>query len=294
MIKSMTGFGAAFGDFKGYHCRIEIKTLNNRHKEFVVRSPHQFYQVEEPVKKLLSTRIHRGRVELWIVIEEKSGAARLTLDMDAAEKVYESLQDLVDEFGLEGGVTLDHLLKFDVLTMSKGDELSQDDAELIRESVLELTVMALDQLMVMRMAEGKIMADDLFERIKTLERWLFEIKGLAIDAPLAATKRYQARLEELAETIIEPTRLAHEAAILAEKMDITEEITRFGCHVQNFKKILRDAGDPVGRRLEFLLQEMLREVNTMGSKAQSQPITDMVLNFKSELEKIREQVLNIE
>ena len=117
---------------------------------------------------------------------------------------------------------------------------------------------------------------------------------MAANAPQAATKRYQARLEELAETLLDPARLAQEAAILADKMDISEEMTRFGSHIQSFRSLLDQASEPVGRRLEFLLQEMVREANTMGSKSQSKPIADAVLNFKSELEKIREQVLNIE
>ena len=292
MIKSMTGFGTASGECQGYQCRLELKTLNNRFKEFVVRSPHQFFQVEEPIKKLVGAQIHRGRVELWIVVDDSAGpAAGLTLNLEAAREVKAHLQTLVDELGLQGGVTLEQVLKYNVLTVGKASDPGQAEAMVAQISVLASR--ALEQLLAMREAEGKVLANDLRERLKTLADWLEELKVLAANAPLAATKRYQVRLEELAETLLDPARLAQEAAICAEKMDITEEMIRFGSHIQSFQSLLDQSEEPVGRRLEFLLQEMVREANTMGSKGQSKHIADVVLNFKSELEKIREQVLNI-
>jgi uncharacterized protein (TIGR00255 family) len=145
----------------------------------------------------------------------------------------------------------------------------------------------------MRENEGAALKKDLSGRLDALEEGLKEIRLLAQNVPAIATKRYQARIEELAETVIDPGRLAQEAAILGEKMDITEEITRFGSHLKSFRALLGESA-PVGRRMEFLLQELLREANTMGSKSQALAITEVVLSFKSELEKIREQVLNIE
>jgi uncharacterized protein (TIGR00255 family) len=273
---------------------MEMKTLNNRFKEFVVRSPHQLFEVEEPVKKLVAEKISRGRIELWIIAEPLSGSLGLTLNLEAAREVKDRLQALIDELELQDEVRLDHILRFDVLTAAKAPEPAAEQSEALREGILSLAQKALEQLMAMREAEGRVLAEDLLERLKTLDKWLAELKLLAVDAPIAATKRYQARLEELAETLLDPARLAQEAAISAEKMDITEEMTRLGSHVQSFRALLGGSNEPVGRRLEFLLQEMVREVNTMGSKSQSQPIGDLVLGFKSELEKIREQALNIE
>ena len=294
MIKSMTGFGSAEGEYHGYQCRLEVKTLNNRFKEFVVRSPHQFFPVEEPIKRLMASRIHRGRVELWLLMEPQAGSSGLTLNLEAAQEVYGLLGTLQSRLGLDDPITLDHILRFNVIAPAKGPESAPIDSEEVREGVLELAGKALDQLVAMREAEGRVLAEDLAGRLGTLDAWLAELRELAVNAPIAATKRYQARLEELAETLLDPARLAQEAAISAEKMDITEEMTRFGSHIQSFQALLSQDGEPVGRRLEFLLQEMVREANTMGSKSQSKPIADMVLNFKSELEKIREQVLNIE
>jgi uncharacterized protein (TIGR00255 family) len=294
-MKSMTGFGSASGEVQGLVCRLEIKTLNNRFKEFVVRSPHLPFQIEEPVKKLISSHVHRGRVELWIQVEAAHGASGLSLDLESARAVHALLVRLQRELGLGGPITLDHVLGQNVLTAGRsGPEPALAYSDELRDGLVSLARRACAQLMAMRSAEGEVLSRDLLARLDTLDQWLEELRRLAANAPLAATKRYQARLEELAESMIDPARLAQEAAIMAERMDITEEITRFGSHVQGFKALIREGGGPVGRRLEFMLQEMVREANTMGSKCQSKPIADMVLNFKSELEKMREQVLNVE
>jgi uncharacterized protein (TIGR00255 family) len=298
MIKSMTGFGSAAGEIPGYNCRLEIKTLNNRFKEFVVRSPHLFSQWEESIKKLISSRVHRGRVEVWVQLEEiEDKSAGLVLNLEVAQEAYDLMVKLKDQLGLEDEVGLEHLLRFGAITSEKTsgciDKKNPVNDALV-EALLALTSQALDQLVSMRENEGSVLADDLSGRLDILNDWLSELKRMASSAPTAATKRYQARLEELAESLLDPVRLAQEAAILAEKMDITEEMTRFGSHIASFKNLLNQTEEPVGRRLEFLLQEMGREVNTMGTKSQSKTITDLVLNFKSELEKIREQVLNIE
>jgi uncharacterized protein (TIGR00255 family) len=288
----MTGFGSASGEVQGWSCRLEIRTLNNRFKEFVVRSPHVFSRYEAQVKKLIASRVKRGRIEIWVQMEDpQKTAAGVSVNLEAARGVLALLRHLQKELELPGEITLDHLLPFNVVTQSKTDDA---EAELPVSDVLALAGKAVDQLMIMRENEGHAMAEDLAGRLTFLTARLEALKKLAVTAPLAATKRYQARLEELAETLLDPARLGQEAAILAEKVDITEEITRFGSHLQAFGRLLDDDDEPVGRRLEFLLQEMSREVNTMGSKSQAKSITDLVLEFKSELEKIREQALNIE
>jgi uncharacterized protein (TIGR00255 family) len=295
MIKSMTGFGSAAGEVVNYSCRLEIKTLNNRFKEFVVRSPHLLFLLEEPIKKLISSQVHRGRVELWVQMEAEFADTGYALNLESTREIGRLLNQIRDELGLDSPITIEDVLKFNVIVPSKSlAESGPTDSELVRDGVLALVGQALEQLVAMRISEGLVLAQDLEARLEILVQWTEELKKLAVNAPLAAAKRYQLRLEELAETLIDPARLAQEAAISAEKMDITEEITRFGSHIQSFGHILTQADQPVGRRLEFLLQEMVREVNTMGAKCQSKPIADLVLNFKSELEKMREQVLNIE
>jgi uncharacterized protein (TIGR00255 family) len=291
----MTGFGSSTGDICGYHCRIEIKTLNNRFKEFVFRSPHTLCQIEESLKKQINTKIDRGRVEIWITIEEGPQIhSTLNLNMELAKTVFNHLTTIKEELGIDDPITLEHLLKHNVITVDKTSDLLQADTEQFLEGILALNEIALDQLVKMRQTEGQRLSKDLLDRLANIVVWLDELTKLSETVPLAATKRYQARMEELAETILDPNRLYQEAVIMAEKMDITEEITRFGSHILGLKALLENSHEPVGRRLEFLLQEVGREINTIGSKSQSKNIIDLVVSVKSELEKIREQCMNIE
>ncbi|MDR0356316.1 MAG: YicC family protein [Deltaproteobacteria bacterium] len=295
MIKSMTGFGSASGEVCGYNCRVEIKTLNGRFKEFVVRSPHLFCQLEESLKKQIGQKIHRGRIELWITVEDSGRSdGNVTLNEEAAKNIRQKLEELKALLGLTEPVTLNHILHFNVIAQEKGSDLVPPDEESVLKGLTALNEKALNQLVTMRENEGRQLCEDLMSRLDVMAQWLEELKRLAANVPMAATKRFQARLEELAETLVDPVRLTQEAAIMAEKMDITEEMTRFGSHIQGFKQLLETSSEPVGRRLEFMLQEMNREVNTMGSKSQAKPIIEHVLKLKAELEKIREQSLNIE
>ncbi|MDR1081215.1 MAG: YicC family protein [Deltaproteobacteria bacterium] len=293
MIKSMTGFGAAGGEILGCRARFEIRTLNNRYREYLFRTPHFMGALEEPLKKLIGRHVHRGRIEVWIQLDPAGGRAP-QVNVKAAGILLDDLRDMAAEIGLPGTVELSHLLLMERLFVSQEtSSLDGCDPAAAWDDLRLLASEALDQLVKMRSGEGESLHKDIWGRLGTLSADLGELRTAAANIPAAVTRRYQARLEELADTMIDPARLAQEAAILAEKMDITEEITRFGTHIQSFRALM-GSGEPVGRRIEFLLQELVREANTMGSKSQSLPITDTVLRFKSELEKIREQVLNIE
>ncbi|MDR1036927.1 MAG: YicC family protein [Deltaproteobacteria bacterium] len=293
MIKSMTGFGAAGGEILGCRARFEIKTLNNRYREYLFRTPHFMGALEEPLKKLIGQHVQRGRIEVWLQLDPARGQAA-QINVEAARQLVGDLRRVASEIGLSPEVELSHLLTLDRLFVSQeAAGLDACDPAAAWDDLRLLASEALDQLVKMRSSEGESLHKDIWGRLGTITADLNDLKLAAANIPAAATRRYQQRLEELAENVIDPGRLAQEAAILAEKMDITEEITRFGTHIQSFRTLM-GSGEPVGRRIEFLLQELVREANTMGSKSQSLPITDTVLRFKSELEKIREQVLNIE
>ncbi|MDR1678097.1 MAG: YicC family protein [Deltaproteobacteria bacterium] len=295
MIKSMTGFGSAFGEISGYNCRLDIKTLNNRFKEYIFRLPHLLFQLEESLKKQINSRLNRGRIELWITLDEvNKSQGHLSVNLETAKEVFRHLTTLKTELGLDEPVTLEHVLKFNVLSVEKSTEIITTDNQELFDGILALNEQALDQLITMRENEGNLMCQDLLARHDVLLQWLSELKKLAENIPMAATKRYLVRLEELADTLIDPNRLCQEAAIMAERLDISEELTRFGSHLTGLKDLLEKSREPVGRRLEFLLQEIGREINTIGSKSQAKGIIDLVLNIKAELEKIREQCMNIE
>jgi uncharacterized protein (TIGR00255 family) len=292
----MTGFGAALTETNGYRTRLEIKTLNNRYREFVLRAPHAIGAFEEPLKKIILSKISRGRIEVWAQTEKLNSPGQLnfTVNREAITQIVALLQDIATTNSLAGPITLEQLLKFERFFLLDEPTTPEElDPDLFWPPLKTLTETALAQLLDMRRQEGIALKNDIDEHITNMELSLKELKGIASAIPASLCKRYQTRLEELAATLIEPSRIAQEAAILGEKMDITEEITRFTSHLKNFR-VLLDASDPAGRRMEFLLQELLRETNTMGSKSQTLPITEIVLFFKSELEKIREQVLNIE
>jgi uncharacterized protein (TIGR00255 family) len=297
MIKSMTGFGAATGEIMGFRARLEIKTLNNRYREFVLRLPHFLGSQEDSIKKLINKSISRGRVELWLQLDLNSAreTPEINMSLNLAKKLKDVLINLSNELNLQGPVTLDNLLRLERLFFNSDTHHPLEDADpnALWGDLRLMCEQAITQLMNMRLAEGAQLQADIEKRLDDLGITHKELKNIAVNQPTIMTKRYQARLEELAENIVDPTRLAQEAAILAEKIDITEEITRFKSHLKNFQAIL-ELNEPVGRRLEFLLQELLRETNTMGSKSQSLQITELVLAFKSDLEKIREQVLNVE
>ncbi|MDR3153597.1 MAG: YicC family protein [Deltaproteobacteria bacterium] len=293
MIRSMTGFGAAAGEILGFRARLEIKTLNNRYREYLFRTPHFMGALEEPLKKLIGEHVRRGRIEVWLQLDPpRAQAAQISLE--AAKAALDELTRLASSLGLAEKVTLSHILRLDRLfVIQEAATLDVRDASAAWKDLRLIASEAMDQLIKMRSAEGESLHKDIWGRLGIISADLAELRTVAANVPAAATRRYQARLEELAESVIDPQRLAQEAAILAEKMDITEEITRFGTHIQSFRQLLGES-DPVGRRIEFLLQELVREANTMGSKSQSLQITETVLRFKAELEKIREQVLNIE
>jgi uncharacterized protein (TIGR00255 family) len=293
MTKSMTGYGQASGDFLGQALTVEIRTLNGRFREVAVRLPLNLSALEDPIKKIVAEKIHRGRVEVRVQsIGQPGSFSGLSFDSARAEAALNLLRKLKDETGAEGPITLDHLLALNVLADSSDRGPSQD-LNLIQPKIESLTSAALGQLLEFRAREGAATEKDLLDRLAVMERILGRIRNMAQEVNDIIYQKIRTRIEELLQKIVDHDRLAQEAAFLAEKMDITEEIVRFDTHLAGFRQILADPG-PIGRRLEFSLQELSREANTMGSKSQWGPLTEEVLALKSELEKAREQAQNVE
>jgi uncharacterized protein (TIGR00255 family) len=291
MIRSMTGFGSAAGLHAGRMVTVEVKSVNNRFREVVVRLPKVCAPLEEAVKKLVATRLERGRVDLWAQLDDREARrSTLKVNFDLAREAAECLNDLRARLDLAGPVTLDHLLPLGVVTQ----EEPAPDLEELWAALKPLVEEALTALVVMREAEGHSLGLDLSRRLAALAGFNRRVRELAAGAPEALLARLQNRLTELGAGIrVEPARLAQEAALLAERADITEELVRLDSHLARFARIM-EGEEPAGRRLDFLLQEMGREVNTMGSKTQDLDVTGLVLDMKAELEKLREQVQNIE
>ncbi len=313
MIKSMTAYAAASHLESCIQCDIEIRSYNSRHLDIALYLPRSFSRYEDGVKKLVAARLARGRIEIRIAIEDQSeDAVQFQVDESRAEAYYNALLQLKSKFNLKPDISIENLL--DGKDMIKPAEKNQNNDQnkergndsdkdqnqdqnddLPWQAISRAMGMALNELDAMRASEGSNLAADLLERIDCMEKALNQVESEASCLP----RIYKARLMERIATLtsgmeeFDPVRLSQEAALLADKSDISEEIVRARSHVTLFREIL-SSPEPGGRKLNFLIQEFNREFNTMGSKAGRAELSHMIVELKSDLEKIREQVQNIE
>ncbi|MBC7104800.1 MAG: YicC family protein [Firmicutes bacterium] len=291
MVRSMTGFGRGEAIVNDCHVVVELKALNHRYQEVVFRLPRALAPLEERLRRLVRERVLRGRVEGTLSV----GAGGMKIQQVRVEPAlagayYRAIRELQALLGLDGRVGLEHLISLPgVLSLEEGT-----DAEVWWPAAERAAALAVDSLVAAKEAEGERLAEDIRWRIRQVERLGEEI---AARAP-AVVEEYRARLnrrlrEWLEGGAIDEDRLAAEVAIFAERCDVTEETVRLRSHVAQFLATMEGQG-PVGRQLDFLLQEMLREVNTVGAKAGDLAVRRAVLLAKGELERIREQVQNLE
>jgi uncharacterized protein (TIGR00255 family) len=291
-VLSMTGYGRGEAEENGIRFVTEIRSTNHRFLDIVVRMPQGWLCLEDLVRKQVQKAVRRGRIDVFITIEGTQPPERnVQLDWNLLQGVLQAGKVLEEKWGIRSDLTLSDLLHKPELWLI--DELKWD-VEKHREAFLGSVEGALRELKQMREQEGAHLGQDLIGRLKTLMNMVEEMEQLT---PLVAEhvkKRLKARLEEmLGDMETDPDRLITEVAIWVEKADITEELTRLKSHMSQFQKAL-SWSEPVGRRLDFLVQEMNREVNTIGSKANLPSISSRVVDCKSVLEKIKEQVQNIE
>lgn len=298
MPKSMTGYGRAQSLADGRDVLVEIRAVNHRYYEFSARLPRTCMYLEEKLKAFLGGKVARGKVEVSVTITRPEGKdAQIVVNRAVAEGYVGALRSLNEEMGENGrywlndDITLSSLLRLpDVFTVTK----AQDDEDAIWAQVSEAAGEALDAFVNMRRCEGERLAEDLSAKLDGLEVMLAQIESIAPGVAESYRERLFAKLSELLkDTNIEQQRVLTEAAIFAEKTAIDEETVRLHSHIAQFRDLLLEDA-PVGRKLDFLVQEMNREVNTIGSKAQELSITRLVVDMKSEIEKIREQIQNIE
>lgn len=293
MIRSMTGYGRTEAGEGDSRFSIEIRSLNNRYLDLQVKTPRGLAVLEPRVKKTVQDRFSRGRFDVAITRNGEQGkTGRLMMDEDLAEQYIGILRGLKTRFGLAGEVDLAMVAGFqNLIAVAEVKE----DAEALWSVWSDGLSRALDALDRMRAEEGAALAKDIVTRLDAIEGL---IRLIATQAPVTvenARKRMADTLGRLLNEQPDPVRLAQEIALLAERTDVTEELTRLGSHLTQFRSLLKDsANEAVGRKLDFLLQETGREVNTIASKAMDARISLNVVNIKAELEKIREQVQNIE
>ena len=297
MIKSMTGFGRGEYTDEVSRVTVEIRAANHRYLDIYDKMPRKYAFAEDSIKSAIKEKVHRGKVEVNVSVDNIGQSdSDVMLDKDLAAKYYNALTELSETFeiGELVGPSLGLLAKMpDVIKTVAAEE----DEEAVTGRLLGATKKALEDFCSMREAEGSKLVADLSARADTVESIRQNIEKRAPEIEKEYAAKFKARVEELLEGVYEvpEERVALEAAIFADKANITEELVRLESHVSQLRGFLSsDGSEAIGKKIDFLIQEMNREANTIGSKSNDKDITSMMLDLKAEIEKIREQVQNIE
>jgi uncharacterized protein (TIGR00255 family) len=293
MIHSMTAFARAEKTKQKLTVTVEIRSYNSRHLDIALRMPHGYLCLEDKIKGLISNRVARGRIEMSIRIKNNSDETyAFEINESLAEAFHEALIRLQDKFNIGTGVTLDLLTGIEGVIMPSDINRDVETCWLV---IHECMNEAFDDLVAMRKREGDIIARDFTQRLDYIEKIIARIEQETSGLVSVYQERLKDRISFLTKGIVEidPARIAQEAALLADRSDISEEILRAKSHIKQFRTIM-DSEKPSGKKLNFLLQEFNREFNTMGSKTVKADVSHIIVDVKSELEKIREQVQNVE
>ncbi|WP_455538459.1 YicC/YloC family endoribonuclease [Terrisporobacter sp.] len=293
MAVSMTGFGR--GEFKNdnYQFLVECKTINHKYCDVNVRLPRKISFLEDKIRNYVKNFIKRGRVDLYIKLDLiGSEDVNLKFDDKLATQYVNILKEIKNKFDLQDDISVMNVAKFPDIVKC---EEKEEDEELYWDMLKQALDMALARLTEMRQEEGKKLAKDTIERCDILANLINEIEKYSDTIVDEYREKLNNRISEILDnpSIVDENRLAQEVAIFADKSSITEEIVRFRSHIEQLRKTV-EKNDSIGRKIDFLIQEMNREVNTTGSKSSNINITNLVVEVKSELEKIREQIQNIE
>ena len=292
MIKSMTGYGRVVALLDGRNIAVEAKSVNHRFLEISLRTPSALFPLEMEYKKKIGERFKRGRIDVSIRLEgEGADTSKVNLNLEIAHNYFDVLNRLKDEFHFQEPITLKSLTGFrDIFSPPSETELSPDFLSQVEKNLQE----ALSMLANMRQDEGMALYSDMQMRLKVITEIMETIRLRAPQVVLEYQKRLADRIKELtAGYVLDDARLAQEVAIMADRCDITEELVRMQSHINQFEALLQSE-DAEGKKIDFLLQEMNREINTIGSKSNDAEITRQVIEAKSELGKVREQAQNIE
>ncbi|MBX7114068.1 MAG: YicC family protein [Myxococcaceae bacterium] len=292
MTRSMTGFGVATATVGEEQLTVEARSVNHKFCEVKVRLPRELSALEVTAIKHVKDTLSRGAVDLTVKRTSAAGNVQTPMvDLTLAKAYQKVFSDLANTLGLSNGLNVRDIVQQVGVMQLQEHKVNIDDAQKALAMVLEAALRALVQ---MREIEGKSLAADLTERLEEIAKTVGELQRLAPQVVDDYRARLSDRVKELSAGIpVEPQRLAHEVALFAERTDIAEELTRLKSHLEQFRALLADK-EPAGRRMDFLVQEMNREINTTGSKSQHADISSRVVALKAELERVREQVQNIE
>lgn len=292
MIKSMTGFGRSEQKINGREISVEIKSVNHRYFEFNCKTSRGYAFLEEKLKAYVQQRVSRGKIDIYVsVVCAEETQANVTLNHSLAAGYVAALKEIAAAYGVQDDISVSSVARFaDIFTVHK----AQEDEDEVWQSVLPVLDSAMESFMNMRKAEGARMKDDVLSRSGTILSIVEQIDEQSPQTVAQYREKLEERLRELLESAsVDEQRLLTEAAIFADKTAVAEETVRLRSHFSQLQKFM-EAKEPVGRKIDFILQEMNREANTIGSKVQNAPLAHLVVEIKSELEKIREQIQNIE
>lgn len=292
MIRSMTGYGRSEATINGHSIAVEIKSVNHRYFEFSSRTTRGYSFLEEKLKSYLQGKIFRGKVDVFVTVETLEDAdAKVLINHPIASGYISALQELADKYGLKNDISVSTVARYtDIFTLHK----SPEDEDKVWDLVRQVTDAALQGFIAMRETEGARLKSDVEARCGAILQLVSEIEARSPQTVAEYRQKLEARLQEmLADIKIDEQRILTEAAIFADKIAVAEETVRLRSHIDQVAGMLK-SGEPVGRKLDFIVQEMNREANTIGSKALDAQIAHIVVEIKAEIEKIREQIQNIE
>ncbi len=291
MIKSMTGFGRTklVKDLREY--QVEMKSVNHKYSDINIKLPRSISYLEEDIRKIVLSKVKRGKIEVFITFDNYSDEGKNIIINKEIAKVYiNNLKELADEENISSNIEVTEISKLpDVLTIK-----NIENEEKIKEEIVQAVTEATEKLVNMRKIEGEKIATDLLNRINNIDVIVKEISQLSTGLIEEYVVKLENRIKEILKTDqVDKTRLAQEVVIYSDKCSIEEELTRLNSHIAQFKDLL-NSEDAIGKKLDFLIQEMNRETNTIGSKSVNLDITNKVIDIKTILEDIREQIQNIE
>lgn len=292
MIKSMTGFGRGKYEKDGRFYTLEIKSVNHKYNDISIRMPRFLNGFEDKIRKRIAENISRGKVDVFVNFENYSSQGnQIHFNIELAKEYVKGLENLAKQTGIEYDIKLMDLAKMPEILKVEEEE----NEELIGTELLIALEEALQNFVEMRQYEGQKLAEDMKKRIVLIEEKIQEIEKFSSTLVNEYMEKLEARVKELMKPqMVDENRLAQEIVIFSDKSSIEEELTRLHSHIQQFQDFLERGISPIGKKMDFLIQEMNREVNTIGSKANCLEITNCVIELKTEIENIREQVQNIE
>lgn len=291
MIKSMTGFGRGKYENEGRTYTVEIKSVNHKYSDISVKLPRFLNSIEDKIRKRISEVISRGKVDVYISFENYSSkGTNIRINRELAKEYLNELKLLSEDADIKYDVNVIDITKFpEVLKIE-----DEDIEDIISVEIMNALDEALNNFVEMRTVEGAKLVEDIEERVHIVSRKVEEIKGFSSTLVEEYMTRLEQRVKELMkDKVVDETRLAQEIVIFSDKSSIEEELTRLDSHISQFLNLLKESS-PIGKKFDFLVQEMNRETNTIGSKANSIEITNRVIDIKTEIENIREQIQNIE